>query len=483
MEIIQGLRIVAANPNGIRAYFTKNPGEVARIASGYNADIVVWNEIKGNAGKHAEIAKTVDAAMPGYNWYWNHAQKAGRHGVVVAVKKHHQVHSVQLGFGDGSQEVEGRLVTLELDHCYLVGLYSVNAGSDRMEYKLRWFSTLFEFLERLKATGKTVVAMGDWNVAPADIDIHDPVKCKNCAGFSPMEKQAFNEFLSKGWIDVYRHQNPTSVEYTFFCGRTKSADPEKNGKGYHGWRIDHVILDSNSVNNGRVNIKNESVAKILGEFKGSDHCPIMFDMVIRPNINPVQYQPLKIVQPINLSDVKIELALGTREVTNQNPEVWAPNINSNNSPVKPLVEQKYHIPTRVRIKRKNNQIVQGCDCYCGRRFSMGGWNLQESIWANPNKPDDYKKAGLQQNPPIVLTDEQALAMCLAEYETYIRNEIRQDWAMFQSILMSMISQGRSITLGCFCEVKPGQSYMNPGCHVDIIIKIVVKFIQMLNNKK
>lgn len=37
----------------------------------------------------------------------------------------------------------------------------------------------------------------------------------------------------------------------------------------------------------------------------------------------------------------------------------------------------------VRVRRKGEKVVQGCDVYIGRKMTMGGWDLPQSDWANP----------------------------------------------------------------------------------------------------
>lgn len=45
--------------------------------------------------------------------------------------------------------------------------------------------------------------------------------------------------------------------------------------------------------------------------------------------------------------------------------------------------------TVVHLKRYKGQIIQDCDVYIGRRICMGGWNYQQSKWANPFKAQTF----------------------------------------------------------------------------------------------
>jgi len=451
-----GLCVAAWNPNGLRALFDKSPGEVQRLVATYAPDIIIWNEIKGNRGLQSTFDALVTKVMPGYQWAWNHAEKAGRHGTCVAVKPGIKILSCDYGFGNGRIEVEGRLITLELESCFVVGLYGVNSGTDRLQYKLSWFWELVKYLEILKSKGKTVVAMGDWNVAPTVADVYDAQKCQGCSGFLPEEQEIWALFMKMGWIDVYRYLNPNPMRTAWTWGhRTKSSDPSKAGKMYNGWRIDHCVIDQGTVESGRLNLRDPTQAEFitLGDYKGSDHCPIIFKFKAKggSGLGPSQGETL--VSTPSVKPVITESEGGRhREV----PAAVAPEAVPG-----PL---RYYLPTVVCLKRKvTGEVVQGCDVYIGRACTMDGWSLQESIWANPFK---VTKAD-QKNPA-------ALVYCLQQYEDHIRQRIAAEWAVFGPALFGMISQGRSLTLGCFCKKKGAE-----GCHGDVIVKILNEFVVSL----
>jgi len=265
------INIVAWNPNGIRALFKNRSDEVQRLVKEYKPHIIIWNEIKGNESKQDEIQKQVDKVMPGFKWYWNHSDKAGRHGICIAIDPKIKVLSVDYGLNGTKKEPEGRIITLELEKCYVVGLYVVNAGMkgcDRLKYKLDWMVQLAEHLQNLVSsspTPKPVVAMGDWNIAPTDLDIHNPKTNAKSAGFTPEEKECFSLFKQIGWIDVYRHKYPDRRIFSFW--NTKFRAREKDA----GWRIDHCMVNEDSIG-----LLENAKCEILDNYLGSDHAPIYF---------------------------------------------------------------------------------------------------------------------------------------------------------------------------------------------------------------
>ena len=97
----------------------------------------------------------------------------------------------------------------------------------------------------------------------------------------------------------------------------------------------------------------------------------------------------------------------------------------------------------VRLQRKGGQVVQSCEVYIGRRWTMGGWNLPQSKWANPYS---VRKAG-----------SAAEAVRLYEEEHLSK---RLD-------LMAELGELRGKTLGCWCKKKPSDP-----CHGDVLVRLV-----------
>ena len=256
------LRIVAWNPNGIRALLNKNSDEVKRMISEKNPHVVIFNETKGNEKMLKDMEKSVQTCFSTFNWYWNNSLTPGRHGCAVGISQDMDVISVNYGFGDGQKESEGRLITLELNNYIIVGLYAVNAGTNRLDYKIEWMAKLTHYLEQLRTNHPTkmIIAAGDWNVAPEEIDIHNPKGNQKSAGFTKEERDCFRNFLAKGWIDVFRQMFPKQVAYSFW--NTKFAARKTN----KGWRIDHFVINSSDFGN----VMNCEILDHLG----SDHAPI-----------------------------------------------------------------------------------------------------------------------------------------------------------------------------------------------------------------
>lgn len=385
-------RLVAIgfNPNGIRALFRNNPDGVKHLVATYKPDVIVFNEIKGNAAKQTEMSSAVEAVIPGFKWLWNNSHKAGVHGLAVAINPNLSVLNVDYGFGDGIKEIEGRLITLELERAFVIGLYAVNSGTERLAYKLEWLLKLHAYMERLRKTGKMVIAIGDWNVAPEDADVYDSVKCRNLAGFTVEERHCFRYILSQGWVDVFRAQHPHQAAFTYFGHTTKT------GKRFNGWRIDHAIVDVGSYHRLKMQ------CEILPQYLGSDHCPIVLTVQF-PHQNPVA--------------CKAEVSV---------------------------------LPTLARMG--NSAEEKNYDIYIGGKRFKHGWRLERSIWALPKY---FIKEYSHQT--------------LVNYETHLREKLKEQPEVYAVALHKLLSQGRSLKLGCRCANFES-------CHGTIIIKLAQELL-------
>lgn len=101
--------------------------------------------------------------------------------------------------------------------------------------------------------------------------------------------------------------------------------------------------------------------------------------------------------------------------------------------------------TRVRIQRKGGQIVQDCDVYIGRRWSLGGWDLPASPFANPFRKADY--------PDQDVVDK---------YRDYLLSKPK---------LLAKLPELRGKVLGCFCS--PTES-----CHGDVLIELLDQLAEL-----
>lgn len=118
-------------------------------------------------------AGQLDIELPGYDAYWNYAEKKGYSGTAIFTR--HQPLGVSYGLGIEEHDHEGRVITLEMDDFYLVTVYTPNSQDQlrRLDYRMTWENDFRAYLQRLDAM-KPVIVCGDMNVAHEEIDLKNP---------------------------------------------------------------------------------------------------------------------------------------------------------------------------------------------------------------------------------------------------------------------------------------------------------------------
>ena len=202
----------------------------------------------------------LDSQFDGYESYWNYAEKKGYSGTAIYTRRHPL--SVSYGIGIEEHDREGRVITLEMEHFYLVTCYTPNSqdGLKRLDYRMKWEDDFLAYLMRLDAV-KPVIVCGDLNVAHEEIDLKNPKTNRKNAGFTDEEREKMTTLLSKGFIDTFRFLYPEQETYSWWSYRFRAR--EKNA----GWRIDYFLISSRL----KEVLKD---ASIHTEIMGSDHCPV-----------------------------------------------------------------------------------------------------------------------------------------------------------------------------------------------------------------
>lgn len=131
-----------------------------------------------------------------------------------------------------------RILASTVGDVRVVDLYIPNGsevGSDKYEYKLGWLASLRRFLEAEMKAHEKLVVLGDFNIAPADEDVHDPERWGEAILCSPKERKALRDLTDLGLTDVFRKfEHP---EKTFSWWDYRAAGFRRNA----GLRIDLIL--------------------------------------------------------------------------------------------------------------------------------------------------------------------------------------------------------------------------------------------------
>jgi exodeoxyribonuclease-3 len=139
----------------------------------------------------------------------------------------------------GFIDEQKRVLVATIDDIRVINLYVPNGqslDSDKYQYKLQWLEAMREYVaSQLKQFPKCVV-LGDFNIAPQDIDVHDPKVWEGSVLVSEAERLAFQKLLRLGLIDGLRQFHPEDEIYSWWDYRAAAF---RRGLGL---RIDHVLL-------------------------------------------------------------------------------------------------------------------------------------------------------------------------------------------------------------------------------------------------
>ena len=245
------MKFISWNVNGLRACVGKGFEEAF---NNLDADFFCLQETKMQEGQ-------LDIQFPGYESFWNYAEKKGYSGTAVFTK-HHPL-SVAYGIGIDEHDHEGRVITVEMENFFLVCVYTPNSqdGLRRLDYRMTWENDFRNYLLSLDQK-KPVIVCGDMNVAHNEIDLKNPQSNRRNAGFTDEEREKFTELLNSGFTDSFRHFYPDLTgAYSWWSYRFHAR--EKNA----GWRIDYFLISN------RLAAQLQAAA-IHNEIYGSDHCPV-----------------------------------------------------------------------------------------------------------------------------------------------------------------------------------------------------------------
>ncbi|KAL5105431.1 DNA apurinic or apyrimidinic site endonuclease [Taenia crassiceps] len=236
------MKIASWNVNGLRAWI-KNGG--LDYLQSEAPDALCIQEIKC-AKKDVPSMANMGEYIP----HWYSANKPGYSGTGLYTKT--KPLKVIYGLGASKHDTEGRIITAEYEHFYLINAYVPNSGQGlvRLDYRTKeWNADLCKYIKQLDKE-KPVILTGDLNVSHEEIDLANPAGNHRSAGFTNEERQGFSDMLADcNLVDTYRHLYPTRKRaYTYWSARQNAR------KSNSGCVVDQEIR-----------------CGILG----SDHCPLV----------------------------------------------------------------------------------------------------------------------------------------------------------------------------------------------------------------
>ncbi|MDQ6987883.1 MAG: exodeoxyribonuclease III [Mariprofundaceae bacterium] len=167
-------------------------------------------------------------------------------------------------------DAQRRMLAVTIDGVRIIDVYIPNGqevGSEKYQYKLRWLDAFSVFLQQQMQAYEKLIVLGDFNIAPADIDIHDPLRWRGKIMCSDSERAYFSAMLNAGLSDCVRALHPGDGMHSWWDYRLNAFSRN------WGIRIDHVLataaLQANAAGVHRAERSQE---------RPSDHAPVWVEL-------------------------------------------------------------------------------------------------------------------------------------------------------------------------------------------------------------
>jgi len=220
------MKLATWNVNGIRA----RQAQVQEWIAQERPDVVCLQEIKATSDQ----VPTALCEMEGYWCYW-HGGK-GYSGVALHVRK--AFAPERPAFTHPDFDYENRIVAVDVAGITVASVYVPNGGKD-FPAKMKFLGAMEAYTAAAAAGGRTVVLLGDMNVARTDRDVHPKERKPRAIGQLPEERALVDRILSHGLVDVGRALDPDNDGlFTWWA-------PWRNMRQRNiGWRLDHVFASA-----------------------------------------------------------------------------------------------------------------------------------------------------------------------------------------------------------------------------------------------
>jgi exodeoxyribonuclease-3 len=170
----------------------------------------------------------------GYNCAFN-GQKT-YNGVAIISK--HPIEEVVFDIPDYN-DIQKRVISATINGIRLICAYVVNGesvGSDKYNYKLLWLEQLYQFVKSSLLIHDKLALLGDFNIAPHDIDVYDPEAWREKVLCSTPEREKLQQLMELGLYDSFRIFNHEGNQYTWWDYRNFAFRRKL------GLRIDHILI-------------------------------------------------------------------------------------------------------------------------------------------------------------------------------------------------------------------------------------------------
>jgi exodeoxyribonuclease-3 len=206
-----------------------------------------------------------------------YGQKSYNGVAIISKTKAENVKKGFCGCTDSDQNIDifqdqKRLISADINGTKIINVYVPNGSSlesDKFKYKINWLKCLSSFLDEQENKGELICLMGDFNIAPSNLDIHDSKKYEGGIMASKIERDALDNVLKGRLIDSFRIFEKNTGHWSWWDYRNNAYELNK------GWRIDHIYISKELSSKLKSCVIDSSPRSNL---RPSDHAPVMIDI-------------------------------------------------------------------------------------------------------------------------------------------------------------------------------------------------------------
>ena len=174
----------------------------------------------------------------------------------------------------GFDDAQARVIAGTVDGVRTIGAYFPNGqapDSDKFVYKMRWLSALRSWVQTEIERHPRLVLMGDFNIAPEDRDVYDPVAWAGQIHCTPEERGHFQGLVGLGLSDAFRLFEQAPKSWSWWDYRNLAF------RRNQGLRIDHILVSQA--------LKSAVVACVIDKQprrneRPSDHAPVIVELAL-----------------------------------------------------------------------------------------------------------------------------------------------------------------------------------------------------------
>lgn len=189
----------------------------------------------------------------------------------VAILSPHEMTDVHTAIPNFADE-QKRLIAATINGVRIVCVYIPNGqavDSDKYQYKLNWLEAFTPWLQTEIAKYPKLALLGDYNIAPEDVDCHDPAAWLGQVLVSPRERDAFKKLIQLGLEDGFRLFDKNEGQFSWWDYRM--AGFRRN----LGMRIDHILITPALKEISTASYIDKTPRKLE---RPSDHTPVVLEM-------------------------------------------------------------------------------------------------------------------------------------------------------------------------------------------------------------